>query len=319
MFHGLLVLAASMGLRVIGGGAGLFAGTLVVGASIGVIMVLLPGIIKRDFGARAGTMTGVYTMALCLGAALAAGLTVPLEQLSGNSWRAALAIWLVPALVAAVSWWPHMRHVHGQKTARRYRVQGLRSSALAWQVTAYLGLQSTLAYCVFGWLPTILIDRGMAPLAAGAMLSLSIAMQLITALGGPWLAARGRDQRAAIATMMLLSLAGYAGCVYAGLDSIWLWAVLLGLGQGGAFSIGMTLIVLRAPNAEVAASLSAMAQGIGYTGAALGPFAFGLLRDLSQDWNAASVFFTMVGVAALIAGLAAGRNRSVTATVTAVA
>ena len=37
------------------------------------IGVLLPGIIKRDFAGHAGTMTGVYTMALCLGAALAAG------------------------------------------------------------------------------------------------------------------------------------------------------------------------------------------------------------------------------------------------------
>ncbi|MGV8202753.1 cyanate transporter, partial [Pseudomonas aeruginosa] len=45
------------------------------GASIGIIGVLLPGIVKRDFPRQAGVMTGVYTMALCLGAALAAGAT----------------------------------------------------------------------------------------------------------------------------------------------------------------------------------------------------------------------------------------------------
>ena len=51
---------------------GLFAGSVLAGASIGIIGVLLPGIVKRDFPRQAGVMTGVYTMALCLGAALAA-------------------------------------------------------------------------------------------------------------------------------------------------------------------------------------------------------------------------------------------------------
>ncbi|WP_019142595.1 CynX/NimT family MFS transporter [Noviherbaspirillum massiliense] len=314
VFLGLLVLAASLGLRVFGGIPGMFFGTLVVGASIGVIMILLPGIIKRDFAQQAGSMTGVYTMALCLGAALSAGLTVPLEKISGNSWRAALAFWLLPAVVAAAAWWPHARDMRNEGAGRQSRVQGLRSNALAWQVTAYMGLQSALAYCVFGWLPTILIERGMSPLTAGGILSLSIALQLVTALGGPWLASRlGRDQRPSIALMMALSLVGYLGCIYAGLDAIWFWAILLGLGQGGSFSIGLTLIVLRAPNPAIAASLSAMVQGIGYTGAALGPLAFGLLRDLSHDWNAATEFFVVVCLGALIAGMGAGRNRYVTA------
>ncbi|MFU1922571.1 cyanate transporter, partial [Klebsiella pneumoniae] len=69
---------------------GLFAGSVLAGASIGIIGVLLPGIVKRDFPRQAGVMTGVYTMALCLGAALAAGATAPLEKLFGN-WELALA------------------------------------------------------------------------------------------------------------------------------------------------------------------------------------------------------------------------------------
>ena len=46
----------------------------------GIVGVLLPGIVKRDFAKHAGTMTGVYTMALCLGAAMAAGTSVPLSE-----------------------------------------------------------------------------------------------------------------------------------------------------------------------------------------------------------------------------------------------
>jgi len=316
VLFGLVALAAALGARVFFGIPGLFLGTLAVGASIGVVMVLLPGIIKREFGRHAGSMMGMYSMALCLGAAAAAGTTVPLVHAGGGSWRIALAFWLLPVLAAAVLWWPRLRHAEHHTNMRRYTVQGLWSNLLAWQVTAFMGLQSALAYCVFGWLPTILIDRGMTPLAAGGVLSLSIALQLITALGGPWIAGLARDQRMAIVAMMLLTLVGFAGCLYADVDAIWWWAVVLGLGQGGAFSIGLTLIVLRAPNATVAASLSGMVQGVGYLVAALGPLAFGLLRDLTHDWNAAAILFIAVALAALVAGLGAGRDRHVAVPVT---
>jgi CP family cyanate transporter-like MFS transporter len=315
VLSGLLVLAAALGARVLFGIPGLFLGTLAAGASIGVVMVLLPGIIKREFDRHAGSMMGMYSMALCLGAAVAAGITVPLVHASGGSWRVALAFWLLPVLAAAALWRPRLRHAEHHSNVRRYKVQGLWSSVLAWQVTAFMGLQSALAYCVFGWLPTILIDRGMTPLAAGGVLSLSISLQLITALSGPWIAGLARDQRMAIVAMMLLTLVGFIGCLYAEIGSIWWWAVVLGLGQGGAFSIGLSLIVLRAPNAAVAASLSGMVQGVGYTGAALGPLAFGLLRDLTHDWNAAAILFIAVTLAALAAGLAAGRDRHVAVSV----
>lgn len=313
VFHGLIALAASLSLRLVAGTPLLFASALGAGASIGIIMVLLPGIIKRDFAARAHGMTGVYTTALCLGAALAAGLTVPLAHVAGDSWRTALAFWLVPALAAALLWRPHVKPVPDGGPGSRRRAPDLYANRLAWQVTAYLGLQSVLAYCIFSWMPTILVDRGMTPLAAGSMLSLSISMQLVTALAAPWLVGLGRDQRLAVVGMMALSLAGFLGCMYAGLGAMWVWAVLLGLGQGGSFSIGMTLIVLRAPDSAVAASLSAMAQGVGYSAASVGPFAFGFLRDLSGNWNSAALFFAAVALAAMIAGWGAGRNMHVVA------
>jgi CP family cyanate transporter-like MFS transporter len=309
IFHSLLILAAGTGLRVYFGIPGLFIGTLVAGATIGVAMVLLPGIIKRDFPRHAGPMTGIYTMALCLGAALAAGITVPIQNLAGGDWRPALAFWLVPALIAAFAWWPQTRRqAPFQQSLVKPAIRGLRSSALAWQVASFMGLQSALAYCVFGWLPTILIDRGMQPLSAGFVLSLSIAMQLITALGGPWLATRGPDQRAAIVMFMSMSLIGLLGCVYAPLDTIWPWAISLGLGMGGSFSVAMTLIVLRASNPQVAASLSGMTQGIGYSLAACGPLVVGVLREFSDDWNTAAVFFVMLTAGATLAGMGAGRN-----------
>jgi CP family cyanate transporter-like MFS transporter len=302
----LLTLAGGILLRSSFGEAGLFAGSILAGASIGIIGVLLPGIVKRDFAKQAGTMTGLYTMALCLGAAMASGASVPLSQYFDNRWALGLGFWIIPALVAAVFWLPQARQGHGLHQVA-YRVRGLLRDPLAWQVTLYMGLQSSLSYIVFGWLPSILIARGLSPTQAGLVLSGSIMVQLISALTAPWLATRGKDQRLAIVVVMLLTLGGLFGCLYAPLDGLWGWAVLLGLGQGGTFSLALTLIVLRSRDAHVAANLSGMAQGFGYTLASLGPFAVGIVHDVTGSWNTVGWIFAVVGLGAIIFGLGAGR------------
>ncbi|NMZ40678.1 CynX/NimT family MFS transporter [Pseudomonas proteolytica] len=306
----LLTLAAGIILRSSLGAVGLFAGSLLAGASIGIIGVLLPGIVKRDFARHAGVMTGVYTMALCLGAALAAGATVPLSQHFGDSWKIGLGFWMVPALLAALCWLPQVGQKQGTHQVA-YRVRGLLRDPLAWQVTLYMGLQSSLAYIVFGWLPSILIDRGLSATQAGLVLSGSVIVQLASSLAAPWLATRGKDQRLAIVVVMLLTLGGLFGCLYAPLDGLWGWAIVLGLGQGGTFSLALTLIVLRSRDAHVAANLSSMAQGVGYTLASLGPLAVGLVHDWTGGWAATGWIFALLGVGAIIAGLGAGRARYV--------
>ncbi|MDB6144728.1 MAG: transporter [Pseudomonas sp.] len=302
----LLTLAGGIILRSSFGEVGLFAGSVLAGASIGIIGVLLPGIVKRDFAKQAGAMTGVYTMALCLGAAIAAGSTVPLSHYFDNSWAMGLGFWIVPALLAAVVWLPQARKGHGLHHVA-YRVRGLLRDRLAWQVTLYMGLQSSLAYIVFGWLPSILIDRGLSPTQAGVVLSGSIILQLVSALTAPWLATRGKDQRLGILVVMVLTLGGLFGCLYAPIEGLWGWAILLGLGQGGTFSLALTLIVLRSRDAHVAANLSSMAQGFGYTLASLGPFAVGLVHDVTGGWNGVGWIFGVIGLAAIVFGLGAGR------------
>ena len=303
----LLTLGGGIVLRSCLGEVGLFAGSILAGASIGVIGVLLPGIIKRDFAGHAGTMTGVYTMALCLGAALAAGATVPLSESLGQSWAMGLGFWALPALLAVVFWLPQVGKRQGAHNVA-YRVRGLLRDPLAWQVTLYMGLQSSLSYIVFGWLPSILIGRGLTPTQAGLVMSGSVIVQLITALTAPWLATRGKDQRLAIVLVMGMTLAGLFGCLYAPIDGLWGWAIVLGLGQGGTFSLALTMIVLRSRDAHVAANLSGMAQGIGYTVASMGPLAVGVVHEVTGGWNAVGWIFAVIGLGAIVAGLGAGRS-----------
>ncbi|MGM8930198.1 CynX/NimT family MFS transporter [Salinicola halophyticus] len=307
------------------GTAGLFLGTAVAGGCIGVIGVLLPGIVKRDFPRRVSIMTGLYTVALNLGASAAAGTTEPLRQALGGlwqnasqgastgPWQGALAFWLLPAVIAALLWLPQLKGTKPVRVPVR-RGARLRHDPLAWQVSLFMGLQSSLAYIVFGWLPTILQDRGLAAVTAGLALSVSILLQVITAILAPWIGSRMRDQRAVLIGVMTLTLIGLLGCLYAPIGGIWLWIVILGLGQGGTFSMALTLLALRAPDATTAASLSAMAQGIGYTLAAMGPLLVGVLHDWSGGWNVVGFLVSAIALAALIMALGAGRDRQVAST-----
>jgi CP family cyanate transporter-like MFS transporter len=304
----LAVLALALLLRPYSGLAGLFAGTAIAGGCIGIMGVLLPGIVKRDFPNHASLMTGIYTAALCSGAAIAAGTTEPLRELFHQQWRPALAFWLAPAVIALVAWWVQLSDKKLGVKPRKLRGKSIYRDRLAWQIALYMGLQSSLAYTVFGWLPTILQDRGIGAVEAGLALSASILMQVVSAIAAPLIASQMRDQRAMISLMMLLVIVGLAGCIYGPMNQMWLWVVLLGLGQGGGFSLALTLLVVRARDADGAGRLSGMAQSLGYIMAAFGPLLVGVLRDVSGGWQAAGGFLIAIGLGATLAGLKAGRD-----------
>jgi CP family cyanate transporter-like MFS transporter len=304
----IVLLAAALIIRPYAGVTGLFAGTAIAGGCIGIVGVLLPGIVKRDFPNHASLMTGIYTAVLCLGASLAAGTAEPLRQWFGNNWQAALAVWMVPAVIAAAVWWAQLRGKQIPEALPVTSAKSLFRDRLAWQIAFYMGLQSSLAYTIFGWLPTILQDRGTDAVVAGLALSVSVMVQIITAIIAPWVSSYMRDQRAMIVLVMVLTMAGLAGCIYDSPSRMWLWVVILGLGQGGTFSMALTLLAVRARTPDIAARLSGMAQGFGYTLAALGPLCVGILHDLTGGWATAGLFLLLIGLLATVAGLGAGRN-----------
>lgn len=309
----LLVLGMGIALRGIHDFSSLFIGTILAGAGIGIAGVLLPGLVKRDFPDHASLMTGVYTMALCGGAAISTALIVPMSHWL-SSWPIALAFWALPAFIAALFWLPQTRQLQQTIRPPAYRVKGLWRDPLAWQVTLLMGLQSSLAYAVFGWLAPILRERGLDPTIAGYAVSVSIIAQLPSALIAPSLASRRPAQSGAVVAILLVTMIGLLGCLYAPLGGVWFWAAVLGLGQGGSFALALALIVLRAPDARVATHLSGMAQSVGYTLASLGPLLIGLLRDWAGNWAATGPLFVLICLLAMTAGFGAGRARYVQAT-----
>ncbi|RYC31935.1 MFS transporter [Lichenibacterium minor] len=303
----LCAVAAGTALRGSAAVPALLGGGVLAGAGIAFGNVLLPGLVKRDFPDRIAAMTGLYSMSLSAGAAVAAALTVPVARAAG-SWAEGLAVWALPAAAAALLWLPRAARRPGATAAvAASGARPLWRSGLAWQVSLFMGLQSALAYCVFGWLAPIMRDRGLDAAAAGFLLSLSVVGQMVGCLAAPALATLGRDQRAAATALYALVLAGLAGCFYAPLGTAWISAVLLGLGQGGLLAVALTVILLRAPDAGVAARLSGMAQGIGYTLAAGGPLLVGVIRQAEGGFGAVPILFAALIALGVASGLAAGR------------
>ncbi|PZM12216.1 CynX/NimT family MFS transporter [Rhizobium tubonense] len=307
----LLLLALGTAMRGLESIPLLFVGTALAGGCIAVGNVLLPGLVKRDFADRAALMTGFYTMALCAGAASAAGLTLPAERLLGSSLPAALAVWAAPALLVALIWLPQAFAGKMQSARAGFRVEGLWKDPTAWKVTLFMGLQSALAYCVFGWLVPILRERGLDGVTAGAIVSVSVMTQAAACLVAPHLAMRGKDQRVINVSLGAMAVAALFGLLFAPLSTVWVWAVLQGIGQGGLIAVAMIAIVLRSRDAHVAAHLSGMAQCVGYLLAALGPLIVGLIRSWTGSFAPSAILFGLIGLGVALAGWGAGRARYV--------
>ncbi len=310
----LLVLAAGILLRSEGATLALLVGSAVLGAAIAVGNVLLPGLIKRDFPERAGLMTSVYSTALGVSATLAAGVSFPIAQQTGLGWRGSLALWAVPALVAALAWVPQLLRGNRSGVAPNQtpvRVGGLWRSVLAWQVTLFMGLQSLAYYVTLTWLPEILREGGMNASRAGWMLALAQAVAILAMFLAPVIAGRRPSQHGVVAVSAALNGAGVLGLMLAPDAAAGLWMVLLGLGQGACFSLALTFFALRAPDSEHSAALSGMAQFVGYLLAAFGPSLFGLLRDATHSWKVPLILLLCVVVGILVAGLGAARDTHV--------
>lgn len=308
-----LLLALGTAARGFGSVPLLFLGTALAGACIAVGNVLLPGLVKRDFPDKAALLTGWYTMALCAGAAGGAGLTIPLQSVLDGSVSGALAIWALPALLVGFLWFPQVLATRNIAKRERFAVRGMWRDRLAWNVTLFMGLQSALAYCVFGWLVPILRARGLDGVTAGAIVSVSVMVQAASCLIIPHLAVRGRDQRLINVVLAVLAVVALLGLQFAPLSTVWIWAVLQGIGQGGLIAVALTVIVLRTKDPHAAAQLSGMAQCVGYTLAAIGPLVVGFIRGWTGGLEWSAVLFVMLGLGVAVNGWFAGEAVHVTA------
>ncbi|GAA5193853.1 MFS transporter [Rugosimonospora acidiphila] len=325
----MMLLAAGTALRLLSPTATLLIGTVVVGAAIAVANVLLPGVIKQEFRSRVGLMSGVYSMSLFGGAALAAGATLPIANATNLGWRPALGIWGLLAVLATLVWLPQLRHRPARggagtgpaaagDVADRV-VRGMWTHPVAWLVAFYFAAQALVFYSSAAWLPTILSNAGMSSGTAGWMLSFSSLTAVVGAFFTPMLAARRLRPGVLVLSSALLTMVAFAGLLVAPGSDTYLWMTLMGVGQGAGLSLSVLFIVLRAPDARHAAQLSSMAQCSGYILSAVGPLALGALHQATGGWALPLAVLIVLGAPTVFFGLGAARERYASHEVTATA
>jgi len=312
---GAAVLAAGIGVRALGI-VGLFVGTVVLTGGIAIVNVLLPAAARSEYGRRSATVVGLTTASMALSAAAGAGLAQPLASLGGSA-RVGLLLWIVPVLVALTAVAALARARRGAPvptaTAPASRTAILRDR-VALAVTLFFGLQALLFYAMLTWLPDILeSDAGYTPVAAGGLVALAAVLGAPASLVVPPLAVRRSSQvgwTVAVAVPILIAI---VGLLVAPAAAPVLWALLYGLGTGAAFPLSMTLVLQRSRDVAQTGRLSASAQSIGYLIAATGPLAVGLLHEATGGWTAGLVLLLAVLLTQVAVGVAAGRDRLVSA------
>ncbi|WP_164466312.1 CynX/NimT family MFS transporter [Actinoplanes teichomyceticus] len=309
---GLALLAVGLAARPFAPGSGLFLLLSAVAlAGIALVNVLLPSIVKDHFPTQVGTITGLYTVALNVGATTAAAATVPLTGGFGD-WRLGLACWALAALVALPPW----LLIAGERTAARAaQVTGappvrVARQPIAWALAVYFGMQSTSAYVIIGWLPQIYRDAGLSAELAGVLFATTSLLGVPLGMGLSALAGRVRSQSTIAVGLGLFGIAGYLGLWVDPATTPWLWAVLLGI-VNTAFPLVLTMIALRGRTPATVVALSAFAQGVGYLIAIPGPILIGALHDATHGWRAPLAVMVGLMVPQIVAGFFAGRDRQV--------
>ncbi len=289
------------------GDAGLaYLGALLLGTGTGFGGVFVPALFKAR-APRIGVAMGAYSLTLVASSTIAVGSTPAIARAFGGDWRPALAVWAIPALVAAVAWLP-LRSVNvppnplGRPSVIVWR------SPLAWAVALNMGLQATLFYSLASWLATLIIDRGVALDAAALDLSSFFLPQIATALFAPVLLARTRHQGLVAASAIAVAGVSIVGTLYGPVTWIPLCCVVTGLGLGFVFSFALTFLVLRSRSPQTAATLSGMAQTVGYIMAASGPLVLGILRTAPDPRLASSLWMSALVLGAIVSGAVAGRQ-----------
>ncbi|GAA1884347.1 CynX/NimT family MFS transporter [Streptantibioticus ferralitis] len=317
---GMAAITAGLLLRPFAGGTPAFLAASALGlAGIAVSNVLMPVIVKQHFPDRIGQMTGLYSMALALGTAIAAAATVPITHALGGSWRLGLGVWAALAALAVVPWLGLIR-ARATSTATSTAssaapapdAPGIRitRSPTAWALACYFGLQATGAYITMGWLPQIFRDAGISASTAGVLLAGTMIMGVPLSFVLPTVAGRMRHQGGLVVALAAFGLAGYAGLWLAPDAAPLAWALMLGV-SNCAFPLALTMIGMRSRSGPGVVRLSAFAQSVGYLISIPGPILVGALYQQSGGWGLPIALMAGLMVPQVIAGLFAGRSRHI--------
>lgn len=301
-------------IRSLGSVSSLLIGSILVALGIGISNVLLPSIIvegapKKDVG----RLTGTFTTTMGLFGSIASGLSIFLASIVG--WQFALEIFVITAIIALVLWLTYSKTVEGiereEQLEPEIKLLYLLKSKLVWSIALFMGVQSWIAYALFAWVPSILIDRGMSSNFSAIALMIIQLCSMPTMYIIPIIAGKKKSQSMFVAVTTIIGFIGCLSLFAANPIILTVGLVLIGIGQGASLSFSYLFFTVRTNSAKETSSLSGISQTIGYFIASTGPILFGYIHDITNLWNGSLIFILFMHVILLFEGILSGRNKKI--------
>lgn len=275
-----MVIALACVLRWVLPSAGMLITTAVLsGLGIALVQALMPAFIKARFGARAGSMMGLYSTGIMGGAAFAAALTPSLAVHIG--WAPAQALWAMPALAAAVLWW-----LAARPQACPAAASNAPSATLpvwrwprAWLLMLFFGVGTGAYTLVLAWLAPYYLQLGWSATDSGLLLAAVSVGEVCAGLLVSAMIHRFPDRRPLLWLVLGLIAGALAGLLLAPLQLVVPIIVLLSLGIGALFPLSLIITLDHAGSPQQAGALLGFVQGGGYMLASVMPLVAGLLRS----------------------------------------
>lgn len=337
----LFLLSAGCLIRSFCGNEAIWIGTVIVGGSIAVGNVLAPAIVKRDYPLRLSAATGAYSAFVTSGSAIA-GLTASACADFLGGWKPALALWALPAFIAAILWFirtyktkqalkandsfltknEHLAQqspLHTEKSpnvsARPQQApeqtKSLWKKPSTWFVTLFMGIQSAAFYTFCNWLPSIATTFGFTATEAGTHLFIFQVLGIFSGLLIPhFMFARGNQIVAGLLASTPLAIASAGWLFFPQLSLI--WSIFGGIGQGASLVVALTLISLRGTTHAETVALSGIAQSLGYLLAACGPFVFGFFTEITHGFSVPLALMLTLALIQCALAVFAGRQPKTT-------
>lgn len=265
----------------------LYLGTLMVGASIAVINVLLPSLIQANQPKKIGFLTTLYVTSMGVATALASYLAVPITQAS--SWKGLILLLTLLCLATFLVWLPNHRYNHrlAPQTKQKSQIKVMRNKQV-WAIIIFAGFQSLIFYTAMTWLPTMAIHAGLSSHQAGLLTSIFSLISIPFSMTIPSLTTSLSTRNRQL-MLTLVSLAGVVGIsmLFFPINNFIYWLaihLLIGTATSALFPYLMVNFSLKTSAPEKTAQLSGLSQTGGYILAAFGPTLFGYSFDLFHSW-----------------------------------
>lgn len=279
----------------------LFVGTILLGAGIAVINVLLPSLVATYFPRKISLYTTLYVTTMGIFATLGSAVAVPVAEKS--SWQTFILLLTGLIILALLIWLPNLSGRAQNQTSSKEK-SSLWTNKAALIFLVFGGLQSLLYYTELTWLPTIAITAGLSQAEAGFLAAVFSLVSIPVSMVTPTLVAR-MTKEARSRWMVVISLMTVVGLTLLMVlpvnFGLWLLVhVLLGVSVSVLFPYMMLSLSLKTSSSQATAQLSGMVQTGGYLIAALGPVCLGYSYALFGSWN--FLLATLIGVTLAMMG-----------------